>query len=83
MWLFCYFNFERNYGVLKSKSPYILLNNDINFRKNKTESKMKNPTYSFRETNLLLQKMVDVCEGIKELGCNSYSLIKLANIMLI
>ena len=27
----------------------------INFNKNETESKMGNPTHSFRETNLVLQ----------------------------
>ena len=43
MWLFYYFNFERNYDVLKSKSPCILLNKNINFNKNETESKMKIP----------------------------------------
>ena len=26
VWFFYYFNFQRNYDVLKSKSPYILLN---------------------------------------------------------
>ena len=41
MLLFLYFNFERNYDVLKSKSPCILLNKNINFNKNETESKMK------------------------------------------
>ena len=55
MWLFYYFNFERNYDVLKSKSSCILLNKNINFNKNETESKMENPTHSFRETNLVLQ----------------------------
>ena len=55
MWLFYYFSFERNYDVLKSKSPCILLNKNINFNKNETESKMENPTHSFRETNLVLQ----------------------------
>ena len=53
--LFYYFNSERNFDVLKSKSPSILLNKNIKFDKNETESKMKNPTYSFRETNLVLQ----------------------------
>ena len=44
-----------NYDVLKSKFPYILLNKNImNFNKNETESKMENPTHSFRETNLVL-----------------------------
>ena len=28
-WLFCYFYFKRNYDVLKSKSPYLLLNKQI------------------------------------------------------
>ena len=55
MWLFYYFNFERNYDVLKSKSPCSLLNKNINFNKNGTESKMENPTHSFRETKLVLQ----------------------------
>ena len=55
MWLFYYFNFERNRDVLKSKSPFIFLNKHINFNKNETESKMENPTQTFRETNLVLQ----------------------------
>ena len=52
VWLFYYFDIERNYDVLKSKSPSILLNKNTNFNKNETESKMKNPTHSFREMNL-------------------------------
>ena len=48
------FNFERNYDVLKLKSPCILLNKNINLNKNKMESKMENPRHSFRETNLAL-----------------------------
>ena len=44
MWLFYYFNFERNYVVLKSKPPCNLLNKNVNFNKNETESKMENPT---------------------------------------
>ena len=43
------------YDVSKSKSPRILLNKNINFNKNETESKMKNPAHSFRETNFVLQ----------------------------
>ena len=54
VWLFYYFNFERNYGALKLKSPCILLNKNIYFNKNEMESKMENPTLSFRETNLVL-----------------------------
>ena len=52
---FLLFNLERNYGVSKSKCSCILLNKNINFNKNNKESKMKNPTYSFRETNAVLQ----------------------------
>ena len=55
MRLFYYFNFERNYDFLKSKSPCILLNKNINFNKNETESKMENPTHSFRDSNPVLQ----------------------------
>ena len=54
-WLFYYINFERNYGVLKPKSPCILLNKIINFNKNETESKMENPIHSFRKKSLVLQ----------------------------
>ena len=52
MWPFYYFNFEKNHDVLKSKCLSILLNKNINFNKNETESKMENPTHSFRETRL-------------------------------
>ena len=65
MWLFYYFDFERNYDVLKSKSPCILLNSKINFNKNETESKIENPTHSFRETNIVLQ-LSDELELAKE-----------------
>ena len=34
-----------------------LLNKNIYFNKNETKSKMENPTYSYRETNLVLQLM--------------------------
>ena len=54
VWLFYYFNFERRDEVLKSNSRCILLNKNINFDKNKTESKMENPTHSFKEMNLLI-----------------------------
>ena len=47
------FNFERNDDVLKSKIPCFLLNKNINFDKNETESKIENPTNSFREMNLV------------------------------
>ena len=54
VWLFYYFNFERNYDALKLKSPCILLNKNMYFNKNEMEPKMENPTLSFRETNLVL-----------------------------
>ena len=52
---FYYFNFERSYDVLKSKSPGILLNKNIILNKNETELKMENPTYAFIKTSLALQ----------------------------
>ena len=36
VWLFYYFNVERDYDVLKSKSLCILSNKNINFDKNET-----------------------------------------------
>ena len=54
VWPVNYFNCERNYDVLKSKSPCILLNKNINFNKNGMKSKMENRTHSL-ETNLKLQ----------------------------
>ena len=59
-WLFYYFNFERNYDVLKSKTPCFLLNKNINFKKNEAESKMENCTQVYRETSLVLQL---ICES--------------------
>ena len=55
-----FFNFERNYDVLKSKSLCILLNKYINFNKNEAESKMENPTRGFRETNLIYERRVHI-----------------------
>ena len=49
MWLLYYFNFERKYDILKSKSPCILLNKNINFSKNQMKLEIENPTNSFRE----------------------------------
>ena len=42
---------------MKEKSPYILLHKNINFIKNKTESKIENPTHNFTETNLKNHKL--------------------------
>ena len=36
-WISFYFNFEKNYCVLKSKSSCFLLNKSININKNETE----------------------------------------------
>ena len=55
MWPFYYFNFERNYDILKPKSPYFLSNTNINFHKNDQQSDMENPTHKFRAINLVLQ----------------------------
>ena len=55
MWVFCYFNFEKNSDVLKSKFPCILLNKNMSFNKNEMESTMENPTNKFREMNVVLQ----------------------------
>ena len=52
MWIFYYFHFEKNYDILKSKSPCILLNKNITFNKNETESKMENLTQSFEGQTL-------------------------------
>ena len=41
--------------TFKSKSPCLLLNKNINFNKNETESKIENATNTFREMNLVLQ----------------------------
>ena len=43
VWFFCYFNFERNYDVLKSKSPCILLNKNKALITTKRNQKWKIP----------------------------------------
>ena len=86
MWLFHDFNFERNYAVLKSKSPCILLNNNINFNKSKTESKTENHTHSFRETNLVLQLIyesqirIEMNEGTFRLFCSKETFVFYLNV---
>ena len=60
MRLFYYLNFEMKYDVLKSKSPCILLNKNINFNKNETESKMENPTHGFGKTNPMLSAHIRI-----------------------
>ena len=46
------FYFKRNYDVLKSKNPCILLNKNINFNKNGAKSKMEKRKHSFRDKTL-------------------------------
>ena len=71
-WLFYYFNFERNYDVLKSKRPCFLLNKSINFNKNETELKMKNPTHYFRETNIVFQLIKELqIKSKTRMSCSS------------
>ena len=41
MWFFFYFNFEKNYDVLKSMTPCLLLNKKLSFNKNENESEMQ------------------------------------------
>ena len=53
VWLFFYFNFERNYYLLKLKSPCILLSKNINFNENKME--LREMRHGFREMNLKVQ----------------------------
>ena len=52
---FYYFNFERKYDLLMSKSLCILLKKSINLKKEQGRSKMENLTHSFLKTNLVLQ----------------------------
>ena len=54
MWPFYYFNFERNYDVLKAKNPCISLKKKLNSNNNETESKMENFS-TFREMNLVVK----------------------------
>ena len=51
VWLYYYFNSEKNSE--KSEKSCILLNKNIKFNKNETESKIENST--LRDTNLVLQ----------------------------
>ena len=74
MWLFNYFKFERNYDFLKAKNQWILLNKNIKFNKNDTDSKMDNPTHSFRETNHVPQLIQE--SQIKRKPAMSWSSLK-------
>ena len=46
MFIFYYINFERNYDALKSKSSSTLLNENINFNKKETESKLETESHT-------------------------------------
>ena len=70
MWFFYYFNFDRSYDVLKSKSPCIFLNKSINVTKMKRNRKW-NISHSFRETNLVPQPIEE--SQIKSKTVRSYS----------
>ena len=48
---------KKKKSCFKIKEPMPLLKKNINFNKKETESKMENPTHSFRETNLVLQRI--------------------------
>ena len=51
-WLSYYYNFERNYDVLKSNNSYILLNKSKNFNKTKRNRKWKIPHTVLERQNL-------------------------------
>ena len=56
MQLSYYVNIERNYDVLKAKSACVFVEQKYKLQnKNEAESKMENPTDSFREMNLVFQ----------------------------
>ena len=55
MWLFYYFDFEKNHDVFKSKSPSILLNKTVNFNKNDTYYEVDNSSYVLSEASVVFQ----------------------------
>ena len=65
-----------------SKNPYILLNKNINFNENETESTMENPTHSFRETNLVVQFIQESQIKSKKVMSFSHLLFSLKEIFL-
>ena len=58
VWFLCYFNFERNYDVLKPKSPCFLLNKNVNFDKFETELNMENPTHMIIVLQLIQESQI-------------------------
>ena len=62
VWLFYYFDFKRNYDVLKLKSSCFSLNKKVNFNKSETESNMENPTHTLRERRTLCFSSYNNCK---------------------
>ena len=62
---FCFILIMKGIDVLKSKSPCIMLNKNINFNKNEMRSSMENCTHSCREMNLVLQLIYESQINIK------------------
>ena len=60
--VFLYLNFKRKYDVLKSKSSCVLLKKNINFNKNKTKSKMENPTHTVLERRTMCFSSYQNCK---------------------
>ena len=52
---FLLFSFWKESWLFKVKGWEFLVNKNINFNKNKSESKMENATHSFREINVVFQ----------------------------
>ena len=52
---FLSFLFWKELWRFKVKESMLFVKQNINFNKNETESKMENPTHSFRDMNLVLQ----------------------------
>ena len=61
MWFVYYFNFERNFDVLKPKSPYILLNKNIKLNKNKTQELARKKRTFFVPLNLPEVNFFNIC----------------------
>ena len=68
MWLFYYFYFEKNCGILKSKSPCFLLNKNINFKKTKWNWKWKIPHTVLERWTMAISSYKD-CELKVKLWC--------------
>ena len=74
MWRFYYSGFEKELWLFKVKESMHFVEQNIDFNKNETESKLENLTPSFRETNLVLQLIQE--SKIKSKTVVSWSLQK-------